>query len=217
MRFFIVRHGETLWNNEGRFQGQRDTELNERGIAQSNRVAEYLAGHNFDAVVSSPLKRARFAAEKIAERCGVNAVETIPKLTEINHGDWEGLLSSEVSARWPRLMEMWHSEPHTVVMPGEGGESLRSVQIRAASAAEELAGRYSGDVCVTAHDAVIKALVCHFLNAPLSSFWSFQIANCGLSIAEVSPGKRPRISLMGDAHYLDERGKNFTLPEQKGL
>ncbi|MDR1137850.1 MAG: histidine phosphatase family protein [Synergistaceae bacterium] len=216
MRFFIVRHGETRWNIEGRFQGQRDTELNERGIKQSCRVAEYLAGHGFDAVVSSPLKRAYFAAEKIAELCGVKAVETMPGFTEINHGDWEGLLSSEVSARWPRLMEMWHSEPHTVIMPGEGGESLRSVQIRAASAAAELAGRYSGDVCVTAHDAVIKALLCHFLNAPLSSFWSFQIANCGLSIVEIVSGK-PRMSLMGDSHYLDERGKNFTLPEQRGL
>jgi probable phosphoglycerate mutase len=217
LRFFIVRHGETRWNTEGRFQGQQDTELNELGIAQSNRAAEYLAGHDFDAVASSPLKRAYFAAEKIAARCGVKSVETIPGFTEINHGDWEGLLSSEVSARWPRLMEMWHSEPHTVVMPGEGGESLRSVQIRAASAAAELAERYSGDVCVTAHDAVIKALLCHFLNAPLSSFWSFRIANCGLSIVEVSPGKPPRMSLMGDSHYLDERGKNFTLPEQKGL
>ena len=217
MRFFKVRHGETQWNTEGRFQGQRDTELNERGIAQSNRVAEYLAGHSFGAVVSSPLKRAYFAAEKIAERCDVNAVETMPGFTEINHGDWEGLLSSEAAAHWPRLMEMWHSEPHTVVMPGDKGESLRTVQIRAVSAAAELRERYSGDVCVTAHDAVIKALICHFLNAPLSSFWSFQIANCGLSIVEIPPGKPPRMSLMGDAHYLDERGKNFTLPEQKGL
>ncbi|MDR2780163.1 MAG: histidine phosphatase family protein [Synergistaceae bacterium] len=217
MRFFIVRHGETRWNTEGRFQGQRDTELNERGVAQSNRVAEYLAEHGFDAVVSSPLKRAYFAAEKIAERCRVKTVEKIPAFTEINHGDWEGLLSSEVSARWPRLIEMWHSEPHTVIMPGENGESLRSVQIRSAAAAAELAERYSGDVCVTAHDAVIKTLVCHFLNAPLSSFWSFQIANCGLTIVEVIAGKPPRMSLMGDAHYLGERGKNFTLPEQKGL
>jgi probable phosphoglycerate mutase len=217
MRFFIVRHGETEWNAEGRFQGQRDTELNERGIAQTKRVAEYLAGHGFDAVTSSPLKRAYFAAERIAERCGVNAVETIPDFIEINHGDWEGLSSSEARARWPRLMEMWHSEPHTVVMPGPGGESLRSVQIRAASAAAELSERYSGDVCVTAHDAVIKALICHFLNVPLSSFWSFQIANCGLSIVEILPGKPPRMSLMGDAHYLDGRDKNFTLPEQRGL
>ncbi|MDR3076035.1 MAG: histidine phosphatase family protein [Synergistaceae bacterium] len=216
MRFFIIRHGETAWNTEGRFQGQRDTELNERGLEQSRRAAEYLAGHKFDAVASSPLKRALTLAEMIAGKCAAKT-EIIPAFTEINHGDWEGRLSSEVKERWPQVLETWHASPHLVVMPGDGGESLRAVQLRAAAAAEKLAAEYSGDVCVAAHDAVIKALICHFLDAPLSSFWSFQIANCGLTIVEVTPGKPPRMSLMGDAHYLDEGGKNFTLPEQKGL
>ncbi|MDR1966595.1 MAG: histidine phosphatase family protein [Synergistaceae bacterium] len=217
MRLFIVRHGETSWNAEGRFQGQQDTELNERGMRQSEAAARYLAGHKFDAVASSPLKRALSLAEMIASACGVGAVEIAPGLTEINHGDWEGMLSSEASARWPRIMDMWRSEPHTVVMPGEGGESLRSVQLRAVPAITALASKYSGDVCVAAHDAVIKVLFCHFLNAPLSSFWSFQIANCGLSIVKLAQGKRPEMSLMGDAHFLDGSGKNFDLPEQKGL
>ena len=216
MRFFIVRHGETAWNIEGRFQGQRDTELNERGLEQSRRAAEYLAGHKFDAVVSSPLRRALVLAEMIAERCGTE-VEITPAFTEISHGDWEGLLSTEVSERWPQLLETWHESPHTVVMPGEGGESLRTVQLRAASAADALSGKYSGDVCAAAHDAVIKALICHFLTLPLSAFWRLQIANCGLTIIEIIPGKAPRMSLMGDAHYLDDGGKNFTLPEQRGL
>jgi probable phosphoglycerate mutase len=217
MRFFIIRHGETSWNAEGRFQGQRDTELNERGLAQSRRAAEYLAGHKFEAVASSPLKRALSLAEMIAEKCGAPPVETIPELTEINHGDWEGRLSSEVAERWGDLLAEWHASPHTVTMPGPGGESLRGVRTRAAAAAARLAAKYSGDVCLAAHDAVIKALLCHFLNAPLSSFWNFQIANCGLSIVEITPEKSPRISLMGDAHYLNDGGKNFTLPEQKGL
>jgi probable phosphoglycerate mutase len=216
MRFFIIRHGETAWNTEGRFQGQRDTELNGRGLDQSKRAARYLAGHKFDAVASSPLKRAGILAGMIADGCGA-PLDTIPAFTEINHGEWEGLLSTEVRERWPELLAEWHSSPHTVVMPGEGGESLRAVQKRAAASAAELAAKYSGDVCVAAHDAVIKALICHFTGAPLSSFWRFQIANCGLTIAEVTEGHPPRVSLMGDAHYLDESGKNFTLPEQKGL
>ncbi|MDR1471035.1 MAG: histidine phosphatase family protein [Synergistaceae bacterium] len=217
MRLFIVRHGETRWNIEGRFQGQRDTDLNERGLAQGDRVASYLSGHKFDAIASSPLKRARVTGEKIAAACGTERFDVIPGLTEINHGDWEGLLSSEVSERWPRIVDMWHSSPHTVVMPGEGGESLRGVQIRSVSAIGGIAGKYSGDVCVTAHDAVIKVLLCHFLNAPLSSFWNFQIANCGLSIVELRDGIPPRMSLMGDAHFLSDGSGNFDLPEQKGL
>ena len=88
------------------------------------------------------------------------------------------------------------------------------VQDRSVAAAGDIAEKYSGDVCLTAHDAVIKVLLCHFLGAPLSSFWNFQIANCSLSVVEIQSGKVPRISLMGDAHFLRD---GFDLPEQAGL
>ena len=216
MRFFIIRHGETEWNVQGRFQGQRDTELNERGLDQSRRAADYLAGHKFDAVVSSPLRRALSLAEIIAGNRGVK-VDIVQEFKELHHGDWEGCISTEVRERWPQLLKTWHESPHMVVMPGEGGESLQMAQLRAATAADKLARGYSGDVCIVAHDAVIKVLICHFLDTPLSAFWRFQIANCSLTIVEVNKDKAPRINLMGDAHYLEESGKNFTLPEQKGL
>ncbi len=214
MRFFIVRHGETRWNKEGRFQGQIDTDLSEHGLAQGERVASYLSGHPFDAVVSSPLKRALVTGQKIADACGVGTVEIDDRLTEINHGAWEGLLSSEVEASWADVLRRWHRFPDTVLMPGTGGESLRMVQDRSVAAAGDIAEKYSGDVCLTAHDAVIKVLLCHFLGAPLSSFWNFQIANCSLSVVEIQSGKVPRISLMGDAHFLRD---GFDLPEQAGL
>lgn len=214
MRLFIVRHGETDWNRAGRFQGQQDTDLTEHGLAQGEKVAAYLAPHAFEAVVSSPLKRARVTGEKIARAAGCPVFEIMDQLTEINHGDWEGLLSTEVQKTWPRIVDLWHTAPHTVIMPGDGGESLRSVQIRSLDAADAIAAKYDGDVCVAAHDAVIKVLLCHYLDAPLSSFWRFQIANCSLSVVELRPGHPPRVSLVGDAHYLDE---GFDLPEQKGL
>ena len=214
MRLFIVRHGETDWNKEGRFQGQMDTHLSEYGLTQGDRVAAYLAGHSFEAVVSSPLERAFVTAQKIAAACGCRDIEVVDGFTEINHGDWEGLLSSQVEERWGDTLRTWHRAPHTVTMPGEGGESLLDVQTRCVAGTEMLAHKHSGDVCLAAHDAVIKVLLCHFLGAPLSSFWSFQIANCSLSIAELREGKAPRVSLMGDAHFL---GEGFDKPEQKGL
>ncbi|MDR3331752.1 MAG: histidine phosphatase family protein [Synergistaceae bacterium] len=214
MRLFIVRHGETEWNVDGRFQGRHDTELSEYGLAQGKKIADFLSGHRFDAVVSSPLSRARVTGELIAAACGSPEFEVMEDLEEICHGDWEGLLSTEVERRWPRLVDMWRESPHTVIMPGLGGESLRSVQLRAVSAVEIIAEKYAGDVCVATHDAVIKVLLCWFLNAPLSSFWRFQIANCSLTIAELKGDAAPRVNLMGDAHYLDS---GFSLPEQKGL
>jgi len=217
MRLFIVRHGETEWNRDGRFQGQQDTALSETGLAQADKVAAYLAERmrgKFEAIAASPLSRAKITAEKIASACGCNRLDVIPGLTEINHGDWEGLLSSEVKKLWPRVLDLWHTSPHTVIMPGDGGESLRGVQIRACEAVDAMASAYDGDVCVTAHDAVIKVLLCHFLGAPLSSFWNFQIANCSLTIAELRKDTPPRVNLMGDAHFL---GAGFETPEQKGL
>lgn len=214
MRLFIVRHGETDWNRAGRFQGQRDTELTEHGLAQADKAADYLRGRRFDAVVTSPLARARVTAQKIYDAAECDTFEVIDDLTEINHGDWEGRLSTEVAETWPDLLETWHTRPHVVVMPGEGGESLRAVQIRTMRAVEDIASRYSGDVVLASHDAVIKVMLCAFTDAPLSSFWSFQIANCSLTVAELREGHAPRISLLGDAHFL---GIGFDLPEQKGL
>jgi probable phosphoglycerate mutase len=214
MRLFIVRHGETEWNVEGRFQGKRDTSLSERGRRQGELVAEYLSGHTFEAVVSSPPKRALDTGRLIAAACGCEKLEVLDELAEICHGDWESLLADDVKNRWPGLVAAWHELPHTVVMPGAGGESLRSVQIRALSAVERMKGEYSSDICVTTHDAVIKALLCNFLNASLSAYWHYQIANCSLTIAELKDSAPPRVSLMGDAHYL---GVGFELPEQKGL
>ena len=217
MRLFIVRHGETLWNKEGRFQGQQDTDLSEFGLAQADKIAAYLREQmdgKFEAVATSPLSRAKITAEKIADACRCKKFEILPGLTEINHGDWEGLLSSEVQKGWPRVLDLWHTSPHTVIMPGDGGEALRTVQVRSIEAIEALSKKYTGDVCIGAHDAVIKVLLCHFFGAPLSSFWSFQVANCSLTIAELRENKPPRVSLMGDAHFL---GEGFDRPEQKGL
>lgn len=214
MRLFIVRHGETLWNKEGRFQGQIDTDLSEKGLEQADLIAEKLASHKFDAVVSSPLARARVTGERIAAACGCKTFEIAEGLTEINHGEWEGLMASEVEERWPELLAEWHASPENVTMPGEGGESLDDVQKRSVAAAEHIAARFKGDVCVTAHDAVIKVLLCKIVGAPLSSFWNFQIANCSLTIAELRDGKQPRISLLGDANHL---GEGFDRAEQKGL
>ena len=117
MRFFVIRHGETAWNVEGRFQGQQDTALNEKGLAQAATLGERLAGHSFEAVLTSPLDRAKKTAELAASKCEFGEFTEIPAFTEINHGDWEGRLSTEVAAEWPELLRRWHGN-------GEGVDKL---------------------------------------------------------------------------------------------
>lgn len=213
MRFFVVRHGETMWNVEGRFQGQKDIELNKKGIMQAELLAKRFINHKFEAIISSPLLRALVTAQKTREvsRCEQFLID--PLLSEINHGNWEGLLADEIKTRWPEEIAKWHASPETVKMPGEGGESLQDVQCRAREFADLASLKYKGDVLVASHDAVIKVLLCHWLNAPLSSFWRFQIPNCSITVVEVSESKT-RLTLLGDASHIYN---SFERPEQKGL
>ena len=214
MRFFVIRHGETAWNVAGRIQGQQDTELNEKGLAQAELLGERLAGHKFEAVLTSPLARAKVTAERASARCECGEFLTVGALTEINHGDWEGRLADEIAAEWPEELRKWHVAPETVTMPGAGGENLADIMRRAAPAVDGAAKRYKGDVLLASHDAVIKVLLCYWLGAPLSSFFRFQVPNCSITVVEIQEGSAPRMLLMGDAAHL---GDPFERPEQKGL
>ncbi|MBM4397717.1 MAG: histidine phosphatase family protein [Deltaproteobacteria bacterium] len=86
----LVRHGETDWNRENRFQGRRDVPLNDAGRAQAVKVAAALADRPLAAVRSSALSRARETAERIAEGRGIEVVVD-DRLAEMDFGDWEGL------------------------------------------------------------------------------------------------------------------------------
>lgn len=74
-------------------------------------------------------------------------------------------------------------------MPGAYGESLQDVYRRSTDFAEKVAAKYTGDVLIASHDAVIKTLLCYWLDAPVSSFWRFQIANCSITAVEILKGK----------------------------
>ncbi|NCB17031.1 MAG: histidine phosphatase family protein, partial [Synergistales bacterium] len=173
-RIFLVRHGETDWNREGRFQGQMDIPLNGKGLAQARTVVEAMKDVSLDRIVASPLSRARETARPLAELKGLRA-ELSEGLIEIGHGLWEGRTSGEVEAEWPGRLEAWHTRPETVVMPG--GESLEDVQNRAWPALLRIAEGKGENIAVFTHDAVLKVLLMNVLDCPLSSFWKFQLAN----------------------------------------
>ncbi len=214
MKIFCVRHGETDWNREGRFQGQIDIPLNARGRAQAEMARDALSCVRFDTVWSSPLSRALETARTIA---GKADIATHPGLAEIAHGLWEGKLLAEVRAEWPDLLELWHTAPDAVTMPE--GESLAGVRARAAAAFDDIAraarGTRAENVLLATHDATLKALLCHILEAPLSSFRRFQLANASITIVESDPAVEGwRIPLAG---YVHNPENPFGRAEQAGL
>ena len=90
MKLYIIRHGETAWNVEGRLQGQSDTELNENGVRLAKVTAEGLKNIPFDLGISSPLRRAKHTAELVLAGRNV-PLTTDDRLMELSFGSWEGL------------------------------------------------------------------------------------------------------------------------------
>ncbi len=211
VRIILVRHGETTWNTEGRYQGQEDTPLSPRGLAQGRAAAEALKDTPIDAAVSSPLSRALTTCRFIADLHDIS-VKTDERLTEISHGSWEGRYADDIEARYPKEFHLWHTHPDRVQMPG--GENLEDVRKRAHEALEDIATRHEGKtVLIAAHDAVNKVLLCDILGLPLGSFWQMKQDNACINVLEKG-NNRWRLVLLNHTAHL---GYLFSGIEQKGL
>lgn len=184
MRILLARHGETPWNAEGRYQGQADIPLSEVGESQARALGQRLKDLRIDRAVASPLSRARRTAEMALGESRAAMLSLDQGLAEIAHGEWEGLLASEINARDPKLMQAWRETPQTVQMPG--GESLQQVFDRAWPAFARACEGLSDDatLLVVAHDAVNRALLCQVLGMPMSNFWRFRQAPTTLNLLE---------------------------------
>jgi len=184
MRILLARHGETPWNAEGRYQGQIDIPLSPTGEAQALALGARLKDQQIDRAVASPLSRASRTAELALGEARASMLTTDPDLLEIAHGDWEGLLASEINDKDPVRLRAWREEPDTVLMPN--GESLRQVLVRSwqgLSRATE--GLGAGDtVLVVAHDAVNRVILCRVLGLPIARLWTFRQAPTTLNLLE---------------------------------
>ncbi len=213
-RIILVRHGETTWNIEGRYQGQEDTPLSARGLDQGHKLAEGLRDIPIDVAISSPLQRSYQTCKFCADLHGLQ-VATDDRLLEINHGSWEGVLAPEIAAKYPVEFAAWHTAPHTVIMP-DGGESLEDVRARVRAAFDEYADTYAGKtVLVAAHDAVNKAIICDLLGLGMDKFWQIKQDNTCINVLEYLEDSHTwRVVLLNSTNHL---GFLFSGIEQAGL
>ncbi|KRA52169.1 phosphoglycerate mutase [Pseudoxanthomonas sp. Root65] len=184
MRILLARHGETPWNAEGRYQGQIDIPLSPVGEGQAKALGQRLKDVRIDRAVASPLSRAQRTAQLALGDARADMLLTDPELQEIAHGEWEGLLASEIQDKDPARLLAWREEPDTVLMPG--GESLRQVLDRSwrglARAAEGLGD--DDTLLIVAHDAVNRVLLCRILGLPIAKLWTFRQAPTTLNLLE---------------------------------
>ncbi|MEN9203858.1 MAG: histidine phosphatase family protein [Thermostichus sp. DG_1_5_bins_95] len=192
LRILLVRHGETQWNREQRFQGQRDIPLNATGMEQAAKVAEFLADQPLQLAFSSPLKRPWATADAICSSHGNLILQPVPALQEISHGDWEGKLQSEIEAEYPGELERWQRDPAHVQMPN--GENLHQVWERTRLAWQEILATTEarfpeGTAVVVAHDAINKAAICQLFDLSPAAFWIFKQGNGAVTVIDYPQGK----------------------------
>lgn len=198
-RVIFVRHGETNWNKELKYQGHTDTVLTETGRRQAALVAARLKDEPLAAVYSSDLSRALTTAEAIATPHGLT-VAGLPELREIHFGDWEGLTYEGISSRWPQEYDQLFLRTDEVRIPG--GETFREVKERAAGAVIRLVEDHPGQtIAVVSHGGTIRTVICAALHIHLNHLWDIRLDNTAVSIIEYHKN-RAIIALLNDIHHL---------------
>lgn len=212
----LIRHGESTWVAEGRFQGRGDPPLSPLGRRQAASVAARIAARSAErspplpagsplGIWHSPLQRAAATARAIA-----SAHDAAPPLrpsvglAEIDQGEWQGLTHHEVRARWAPTLEAWHADPTAAQAPG--GERLVDAQARVRDAlsgilvemqpltapdprSAESAAAEAPWALLVAHDGILRLTLMTLLGLPIERFWSFPFALCGISVVEIDGGR----------------------------
>ena len=134
MTLYVIRHGQTQWNQEGRYQGQQDAPLTNLGRRQAQAVARRLKTVAFDRIFASPLGRAWTTAGFLTEETGI-APTADKRLMEVRYGECEGLTEEEIEAKFPGKMEWRNADKWTRRLPG--AECYGDMHERAKSFATE--------------------------------------------------------------------------------
>jgi broad specificity phosphatase PhoE len=155
--FLLIRHAESLWNAERRWQGRADPPLSAQGVAQAEALAATLVGERADHLYCSDLERAHHTARIVGKALGL-APEPDPRLRELDVGTWEGSTRAEITARDAAALA--HFDSGDPDAPGGGGESRGAMRERIRAVIDDLERRHRGErLVVVAHLGVILALL----------------------------------------------------------
>ena len=198
----LLRHGETEHTAQKRFSGSdgADPPLTSEGERQARAAADRLVREGaVDAVVSSPMRRARQTADIVADALG-QEVHEVADVRECAFGEWVGLTFAEVQEGWPELLASWLADP-TVAAPG--GESFDAVRRRVQVARDKLLARHPHrTVLVVTHVVPVKLLVADALGAPLSVVYRMELSPASLTEVQWYEGGATSMRRFNDAAHL---------------
>ena len=193
LELILVRHGETDSNKKGTYLGWTDIELNELGLQQANCVRDKLRGTAVNAIISSPLIRAKRTAEIINETFKLH-ISYADELKERNFGLWDDLTYQEIVEKYPQEQALWSKDWINYSVPE--GESSMEAYLRIAGYIDGLVTeKTDGVVLIVTHLGCIRKITAHLLNMGLEGSWRFRVDNCSVTRIQITE-KYPVLTLL---------------------
>lgn len=169
-RVILARHGETVWNKEGRVQGHCDSPLTSRGHMQTYRLAKRLRNESIDFLYSSDLPRAVYTSEIIRKEINLSSVQIEPDFRELCFGEFEGKIWRDLNKEYPGMLELWSVQPHKVIIPS--GEKMEEASERVWKAFLRIISKhFKNNICIVSHGLVLQLLIKKIQGYPLED-WS---------------------------------------------
>lgn len=204
-KLFITRHGQTVWNKEGRLQGKLDSPLTSLGKKQARWLGERLNDEHIDIIYSSSSPRALSTAKLIRGERNIDII-TNDNLKEMGFGSWQGQLKSDIDKKWPNEQHLFRNSPHKY-KPVDDGETYEGLINRINKEIKSIIDSNKGkNILIVTHGVALKAYMMYIEKKTLDRFWDgMEINSTCLSIVDYTD--EPKILLAGDiSHYKDEGG-----------
>jgi broad specificity phosphatase PhoE len=205
VRILLARHGETVFNVEGRWQGQSDSPLTERGLAQARELGRALSTEAIAAVYSSDLGRATQTAQEVATLHGLEVCPDV-RLREIDTGGFTHKGAAEIDLEYPGQRAVWAKTPAGMRMPN--GETLLEAQTRAlAFFAERMPSHADQTIVVISHGGIGQAILVKAMGRAVEELWlKERVDNCQISRIDWTPTDGLRLVELCDVRHLEEVG-----------
>ncbi len=183
MELILIRHGETNWNRHKVFRGRRDVKLNAEGIAQADATAEALKDKVFEALYTSPLKRALVTARRIAAPHGM-VIRENDGFSDVSYGLWEGMAEDKVASDYPKQFDRWVEAPSKMRPPG--GENMKKAWKRVNSSLREIVWTHgTGTVVIVSHRVPMKLMTAYLMGEKRHAMGKYKHDPCAMSIFKV--------------------------------
>ncbi len=203
IRILLIRHGETDWNRNRRFQGRTEVGLNQKGREQARALALALKDEPLEAIYSSPRTRSMETARIIKANHPSTPLLEEKGLLEMDLGDFDGMEAQQWAVQYPDFRKAWQEAPSSVTMPG--GESLHEVQTRALDALERITQLYppATTLLFCSHNFVNRTILCYAMEIPLDRFRELRQETAALNVL-YKQGERLWAEVVNDGSHLQK-------------